>query len=347
MVTRGGYAPGDRLPTEIELARRYDVSRPTVTRALKALESERLIVRRAGSGSYVEGPPATGVEGRLFGLVIPGLGRGEIFEPICAEIAKRAEEHRCSLLWSGSEIETERAAHALVQVARRYIEHRVAGVFFEPLELSPSFDTINRRLVSMFAEAGIPIVLIDSDYLPFPKRSDLDLVGIDNFRSGYLVADHFLRRGLTRLDFLARPYSAYTISVRLRGYRGALIDYGVIPRDEWVHFGDPADEAYVAERIIGGGASHLVCANDETAATLMTTLDNLGVPVPERLKVIGFDDVRYAKLLRVPLSTLHQPVEEIADLAMETMLWRIVHPNRPPRTCLAPGTVITRQSCGA
>ena len=177
MVTRGGYAPGDRLPTEIELARKYDVSRPTVTRALKALESEHLIVRRAGSGSYVEGPPPGGVEGRLLGLLIPGLGRGEIFEPICAEIAKRAEEHHCSLLWSGSEIETEQAAHALVQVARRYIEHRVAGIFFEPLELSPSFDTINRRLVSMFAAAEIPVVLIDSDYLPFPSRSDLERHG--------------------------------------------------------------------------------------------------------------------------------------------------------------------------
>ena len=194
MVAGGHYRAGDRLPTEVELSERFGVSRPTVTRALNALQDEGLISRRTGSGSYVERDARVSTDNRLFGLLIPGLGKGEIFEPICTQIAARAEQNDFSLLWSGSHIRTEEAAAVLVDVARRYIDNHVAGVFFEPLELSPSFDTINRRVVDMLREAGIPIVLLDSDYLPFPQRSEYDLVGIDNFRSGYLVTEHYLKQ---------------------------------------------------------------------------------------------------------------------------------------------------------
>ncbi|MFW5827565.1 MAG: LacI family DNA-binding transcriptional regulator, partial [Alkalispirochaeta sp.] len=297
-----------------------------------------------GSGSYVEPVAPARNLSQLFGLLIPGLGKGEIFEPICAQIAARAEANNFSLLWSGSHIRTEEAAHVLVDVARRYVENQVAGVFFEPLELSPSFDAINRRLVAILEEAGIPVVLIDSDYVPFPHRSHYDLVGIDNFRSGYLVTEHYLRHGVTRVDFLARPYSAYTISIRLRGYRSALLDYGITPRDEWIHLGNPEDDRFVREEVVGTGARHVICGNDETAAALMPRLETLGVVIPDDMAIVGFDDIRYASMLKVPLTTLHQPVQEIGNLAVEAMLWRLSNPQAPARTVTVSGQMIVRES---
>jgi len=346
MVLSGTYRRGDRLPTESELSAQFGMSRPTITRALNALQKEGLISRRTGSGSYVETANEMNETNRLFGLLIPGLGEGEIFEPICAQIASRAEQDDFSLLWSGSHIRGERAPDVLVDVARRYIDNDVAGVFFEPLEHTPSFDKINRQLITLFSDADVPVVLIDSDYRPFPERSGYDLVGIDNFRSGYLVTEHFLRRGIPRVDFLARPYSAYTISIRLRGYRAALLDYGIVPRQEWVHFGNPEDDDFVQSAIVRSGAEHLVCGNDETAAALMPRLDQLGIRIPDDLRIVGFDDIRYASMLRVPLTTLHQPAQEIGNLALETMFWRIANRDSPPRTLTLTGTLIVRQSCG-
>jgi DNA-binding LacI/PurR family transcriptional regulator len=346
MVLDGHFGSGDRLPTEAELTQQFGVSRPTVIRALNALQAEGVISRRAGSGSYVNPVAPAQNFNQLFGLLIPGLGKGEIFEPICAQIAARAEANNFSLLWSGSHIRTEEAAQVLVDVARRYVENQVAGVFFEPLELSPSFDAINRRWVTMLEEAGIPIVLIDSDYLPFPQRSRYDLVGIDNFRSGYLATEHYLRRGITRVDFLARPYSAYTISIRLRGYRAALVDYGFIPQDDWVHLGNPEDDRFVRERLVGSGARHVICGNDETAAALMPQLEALGVEIPHDMAIVGFDDIRYASMLKVPLTTLHQPVRDIGNFALEAMLWRLSNPGAPARTITLSGEMIVRESCG-
>ena len=75
------YKPGDQLPTEFELVKEFGVSRPTVTRALRDLQSHGLVERKAGSGTFVRRNADPGKQ--MFGLLIPDLGRTEIFEAIC------------------------------------------------------------------------------------------------------------------------------------------------------------------------------------------------------------------------------------------------------------------------
>jgi DNA-binding LacI/PurR family transcriptional regulator len=341
----GEYRDGDKLPTENEYSARFAVSRPTVTKALNALEEEGFIVRKTGSGSYVR-PRAAAPKSRLLGLFIPGLGRGEIFEPICAEIASAAERNGFSLLWSGFEKTDKMHPLSSAAIARRYIDNGASGVFFQPLEHWPGYDEMNRNVVELFDGAGVPIVLVDSDYLRFPRRSRFDLVGLDNFRAGYDAARCFLDGGADRVDFLMRPYSADTVSLRVRGYAAALFDAGIDPDPSWIRTGYPEDEAFVRKIVRGNGADRIVCANDETASSLLATLELLGVAVPGEVGIIGFDDVRYARHLKVPLTTIRQPCEEIGRLAVETMLWRIENPDRPPRTVSVAGTLIPRQSCG-
>ena len=134
--------------------------------------------------------------------------------------------------------------------------------------------------------------------------------------------------------------------LRIAGYREALLNRGITPDPGWVHTGEPADERSV-ERMVAGGANAVICANDLTAANLMRTLDRLGCPVPEQVRVAGFDDVRYAELLRPPLTTIHQPCADIGTIAMQAMLERIKNPASPPRDILAQPTLIVRQSCGS
>ena len=346
-LTDGRIQPGERLPTENELVQRYGVSRPTATKALNSLQQEGLVDRKIGSGTYATTHQPNRAPSHLFGLLVPGLGKGEIFEPICNQIALLAEERDFALLWSGGEIKSEQTAEGLVAAARRYVQTGAAGVFFAPLELSPSFESINRKVIGVFEAARVPIVLIDSDYVAFPERSHFDLVGMDNFQGGYVVTQYMLKNGAERVDFLARPYSAYTVPIRLRGYKEALVDCGIMPHTDWVHFGDPEDAAFVEEHLLKSGASHVVCANDATAAALMNTLDAAGVGIPNQMAIVGFDDVGYAPHLRVPLTTLHQPCSEIADMAVETMLWRIKNPTAPARTHTVVGRMVVRRSCGA
>lgn len=344
LIEEGHYQTGERLPSEAELAESFNVSRPTVTRALRALTEEQLIKRRAGSGSYVleEEPPEN--THRLFGLLISGLGKREIFEPITGQIATLAEANDFSLLWSGSELTGEDLGPSVVSVAKRYVSSGVSGVFFAPVEFSSKAREINEIVIALFKEAQIPVVLIDTDYVPFPGRSAYDLVGIDNFRGGYVVTEHLLEGGASRVDFLARPYSAYTISLRQQGYKTALLDRNISPRAEWIHSGEPDDADWVRKELLENGVTDLVCGNDETAASLMHTLDSMSVAIPSQFRIVGFDDVRYAKLLRVPLTTLHQPVAEIGSAAVELMLWRAANPEAAARQVVISGHLVVRRS---
>jgi DNA-binding LacI/PurR family transcriptional regulator len=280
----------------------------------------------------------------LFGLLVSGLGKREIFEPITGKIATLAEANAFSLLWSGAELRGEDVGASVISVANRYVSSEVSGVFFAPVEFSCEARAINEEVLTILRRAGIPVVLIDSDYVPFPGRSSWDLVGIDNFRGGYVVTEHLLNAGARRVDFFARPYSAHTILLRQRGYRSALLDHGITPEGDWIHSGDPEDREWVAEELLQKGVTDLICSNDETAASLMHTLDSISVSIPSQIRIVGFDDVRYAQLLKVPLTTFHQPVSDIGIAAVELMLWRLSNPDLRARQITLSGELIIRRS---
>jgi DNA-binding FadR family transcriptional regulator len=101
-IAGGKYEAEGRLPSEAQLVNRFHVSRPTVARALRDLQADGLIERRAGSGTYVRRQAPGAASTRQLGLLIPGLGTTEIFELICGEIASLARASEYSLLWGGS-----------------------------------------------------------------------------------------------------------------------------------------------------------------------------------------------------------------------------------------------------
>jgi DNA-binding LacI/PurR family transcriptional regulator len=345
-LKEGNLLEGDRIPTEHALANKYGVSRPTVTKALNRLKKEGLITRRIGSGSYVSPINVPAGQHKLVGLIIPNLGKGEIFEPICAQIAALSEENDFSLLWGGTTSSSMPLHSDYEKAIKRFIKNGVSGVFFAPMELTPEFQNINIRIAAMLDEANIHVVLLDTDYVPFNRRSLHDLVGIDNLHGGYIAAEHLLRKGFDRVDFVFRPHSSYTLLLRRIGFQTALQDYGAACEGDQIHCGNPGDQEFVQVEILDRGARNIVCGNDETASTLMRTLDALGTRVPEEVRLVGFDDIYYAHNLRVPLTTVHIPSKDLGTLAVRTLMDRFEHPLRPPVTVSLQGTLIVRESCG-
>lgn len=342
-IASGEYTAGQRLPTEVELARRYDASRPTVAHAMHRLVTEGLVERRAGAGTFVRQTAAAA--SAFFGLIIPGLGEKEIFEPMCGQMAREAEAHHHTLLWGDATDQPhEPIGSRAIDLARRYVAQRVAGVFFAPLEFEAGKDNANQAVVRMCDAAEIPVVLLDRDIVPYPSRSHYDLVAVDNRRSMWTLVNHLLAQGERRIDFVARPLSAPTVAMRIAGYRDALRDAGIEPSLQSVHFGDPADKTFVRKMINGRLDRAFVCANDLTAARFMHALEELGVAVPKDVRVAGFDDVTYAHLLRVPLTTVRQPSRDIGSAAVRAMLERIALPGIAPREILLTTTVVPRKS---
>lgn len=338
---RGKYKPGQKLPSEAALVKRFGASRITVGRAVRDLQQRGYLDRVAGSGSWVRGPKQDPSRPLLFGLIIPHLGETEIFEPICQGIARAPEASGHALLWGHSDLSGEQQ---LLGLCRQYIERSVSGVFFAPMEMVEDAARINRGVLRCLREAKIPVVLLDRRPEPSTSRLSADLAGIDNRRAGFLAAEHLLSGGATRIGFLHLKHQASTVPQRLAGFRDALQARGLAPAAECV-LKAPQAEA-IELRWKRGLFDGFVCANDRIAGYLMHSLLNQGVRIPSDVRIVGIDDVGYADLLPVPLTTIHQPCREIGEAALRLMLERIERPAMPARDVLLDCWVVVRKSCG-
>jgi DNA-binding LacI/PurR family transcriptional regulator len=78
----------------------------------------------------------------------------------------------------------------------------------------------------------------------------------------------------------------------------------------------------------------------------MRTLADLRIPVPEQVRLVAFDDVKYASLVSVPLTTIHQPCAQLGAAAIQAMIQRIESPKMLARDILVDFRLVVRESCG-
>ncbi|MCB1132524.1 MAG: GntR family transcriptional regulator, partial [Verrucomicrobiae bacterium] len=315
-VLAGRYGTDGRMPSEAQLVARFGVSRPTIAKALRLLSDEGLVERRAGSGSFVKkgGKSEASARGKWLAFLVPNLGNTEIFQMIGGEIGSLARMHEYGLIWGGSDHPPGAPrSPSMEQLCRQFIDRNVAGVFFAPYELLETADEANHEMAVMLRDAGIPVVLLDRDLTNFPHRSDFDLVGVDNFAGGYLMAEHLIKLGCRTIRFVARPRSASTVDARLAGVREALSRHNLPCDAGMLRIGVLEDPAFVRDLTTINLPDAYVCANDHTAAMLMQALQRAKVRLPEQVRVVGFDDVKFATLVTPPLTTIQQPCREIAQ----------------------------------
>lgn len=353
-IIAGKYRQTGRLPSESQFVKRFGVSRPTVGRALKELQEQGLIERRQGSGTYIrtEQGHAHGNNSVIpqLGMIVPNLRHTEIFESICGELASLARVNDYGLWWGASATpvnEMKMSVAEAEELCSRFVERGVAGVFFVPFEHQADREAANQRIIERLRQAGIPAVLIDRDIGAFPNRSPYDLVGVDNFAGGYQLAEHLIKLGAKRLGYVMRPLTASTVDARIAGARCAMSAYGIDSPEPFIRSGDPTDLKFVRSFAQAHQLDAVLCTSDHIAAQLMQSLTRLVIRVPQDLRVVGFDDVRYASLLTIPLTTMEQPCRDIAITAFNALLERIKNPTLPPRTLTLTPRIVVRETCGA
>lgn len=344
-IASGRVSPGMRLPSEAELVRRFGASRITIGRAMRDLQQQGLVERRAGSGTYVRrAVPQPAVSDCTFGILVPDLPEIEIFEPLVQGLVGAPDARPHAFLWGGDVPGASRTSAAWAR-CQQYIARHVQGVFFAPLE-GRDVDDTNQRIAAACDAAGIPVVLLDRSVQPYPRRGAYDLVGIDNRRAGFAVTEHLLRQGAARVAFLAGARGASTVGARRAGYREALdvLEADRVLADAPVPA--PDDRDAVMRYLETHAPDGVVSANDRLAAALMHTLLALGCRVPQDVRLVGIDDVEYAAWLPVPLTTLRQPVRQIGEAALAAMMERLARPDLPARDIFLQTTLVVRESSG-
>lgn len=341
-ILAGRYADG-KLPSEGMLVRRYGTTHATVAKAMQVLENEGLVIRRAGSGSYVK-PQAQGASVYVATL-IAGLGDAEFFGPISAQIAESCRAYGLNLIWGvKSDFNAFVPGASIAHLVAQYRRQNVSGVFFAPDAGDRETSARNRKVAEALRAAGIQVVLLDRDITDFPTRGTYDLVGIDNLDAGYRQARHLIEKGARRLVYAARSGSAWTLRGRIAGVRAACEEAGLPFGDEQVFASDAWDVRYLRGLLRRAKPDGIVVFNDPLAAKILSGLAELKVSVPEKVKVIGLDDMSAAKYLTPPLTTLRQPVKSIGEEAARLMALRINHDAHPPRRIFFDVELIERKS---
>jgi GntR family transcriptional regulator of arabinose operon len=270
-IISGRFNPGQKLPSEAALVNKSGASRITVLRALRELQNIGLIDRIAGSGTYVRHLTGDDRHPHLFGLLIPDLGETEIFEPICQGIANAPEATGHALLWGHADQQTSKAEQAW-RLSQHYIDRKVSGVFFAPLEFERDAGKANHRILTSLKQAHVPVVLLDRRASNAPERNRPDLVGINNRQAGFVATEHLIHLGCKRIGFMGYHGSATTISERVAGYREALAAHGLRPTaDPKTHF-DVRRQAPTRTRKNGiKSIEAYVCVNDRVAGGCATS----------------------------------------------------------------------------
>jgi len=340
----GKYPPDKPLPSEPALARRFKVARGTVRLALGELRHKGVVVSRRGAGTYIRERKGSG---RL-GLLIPDNSAAQIFQGFSRQFSVLGQRH--GYVFILGDIENgcpSKRVRAVKLMVRNFIRQQVEGVIFRPL-IDERMLRANREIVKTLNAAGIPVVLLDSDIVESPARSRCDLVGINNVEVGRRIGDYLVSIGRQRIAFLMNGHfmgPSVNWRNRMFGLMGAVISAGLKWSKKNVIVARPDDIDGVRSFFTSGmPPDAIVCGNDEEAAVLMLTLAALGKRIPDDVAVVGFDDVLCAQFCTPKLTTIHQPIELIAEIALGFLVSRIADSSMPARSVTIDSPLIRRGS---
>ncbi|HYD43486.1 MAG TPA: substrate-binding domain-containing protein [Anaeromyxobacter sp.] len=197
--------------------------------------------------------------------------------------------------------------------------------------------------VAIFHAAGVPVVLVDEE------QEGASTVSSDNFAGGYVAGRFLAEAGRRRCAMVSGPLHAnggYNALQRMRGFQKALAERGIpFGEKDVVEAPDYSrqDGVNALAAIVRArpDVEAVFCAAGDICATgLLATARELKLPVPTRLAVVGYDDHKLASVSNPPLSTVRQPLGEIAGEA-----WRLATRAtaeilaKPQRLLLAPAMV--------
>ncbi len=345
---RSGELPtGRQIETQQELAERYNVSLITVKNALAQLVNEGLLYTRVGRGTFVAERPGQHINlspQKTLGLVLRDLNH-PFFSMIAHGVEERAYELGFNVLLSSSSGKLEKEEGQI----RHFRTMGVDGLIIASLSLEYRATEYLQEL----HREGFPYIMVS--YIHDP---DYWYVGCDHEYGGFLATEHLIKLGYPTIGYVHLGSRNLLSEVRKNGYYRALTEHGIPFRNDDVFVlgagdGDNSNDRFELGlhfgrrfKMLRERPRALFFYNDVIALGFLQAARDEGIRVPEDVAVVGFDDSPVARFAPVPLTTVHQPVDQIAHLAVDILQKRIEKGNIGNRTILKPALLV-RDSCGA
>lgn len=182
-------------------------------------------------------------------------------------------------------------------------------------------------------------------------REKVDYVGVDNILGGYLAVEHLIKLGHQRIGVIGGSSESSVGFERLEGGKKALAHYGLDVISDYFLEGD-----FLKGSGYGGGKTFLkmkkpptaiFATNDYMALGTYQAIVEEGIKVPEEIALIGFNDIEFASMKGIELTTIGQKKYEMGALAVKTLVERVEGAKvGPPKEIILEPELIIRKTCG-
>ncbi|HAU5567007.1 TPA: transcriptional regulator RbsR [Serratia fonticola] len=258
--------------------------------------------------------------------------------PFYSEVVRGVEnscyERGYSLILCNTEGDEERMNRSLETLMQK----RVDGLLMMCTETHlPSAEILNRY-------PSVPMVMMD--WAPFEGRGDI--IQDNALLGGELATQHLIDRGYTRIACIAGPQDKTPARLRLEGFHKAMTNSGLPVLPGYVVDGDfefqggfnAMNQLLTLELL----PEAVFTSNDAMAVGVYHALFQAGLRVPQDIAVMGYDNIELARYLTPPLSTVHQPKDELGELAIDTLIHRMSDPDASQQTLVLTPELVERGS---
>jgi DNA-binding LacI/PurR family transcriptional regulator len=318
-------------PTIIDVAARSGVSKSTVSNVIRgssgvSADARSRVLAAVAELGYRPNAVARQLVQRRTSTI--GVVVGDLGNPFYGELVKLLERHAHADGFTAMVCNTDGSAESESARVEALLERQVAGIAM--LQFSG-----DRSILDQLVAEGVPVVVVSS------TDARVDSVGVDETRGLALAVEHLAALGHRRLGWVTSRYvERRTDRARREAFARACASAGC----------EQAPAASIdVDAVLAGAAAGLdrdatgfAAANDLAAVALVEALERAGRGVPGDASVVGFDGIALGALARVGLTTVAQPLAEMARTGVELLLERVADPSRPPRTVLLEPELVVR-----
>jgi DNA-binding LacI/PurR family transcriptional regulator len=253
------------------------------------------------------------------GLLVPEL-QNPVFPALAQAMEANATRHGLASILCSTAGSPNREA----DYVHMLLDRRVDGMIFISSEVTDLRS--NHGHYARLLEEGAKLVFVNGGSPALHVTS----VGVDERAAGRLATEHLLSLGHAFVGFAAGPEFTLPTREKRAGYEAALLEVGLEPEDQLV--------AHAAFTVAGGHEAArrlltaplrptgLICSNDLIAIGVLQEAATLGLHVPEELSIVGFDGIA-AAWTQPQLTTIEQPIEKIAETALDALRGLIEQPD--------------------
>lgn len=320
--------------TLLDVARQLKISKSTVSRALQNskeinLETRNAVLKMAQQLNYVPNYFASSLVKRKsysIGIVVPELITNFFSQfIIIAQKAASLAGYEVVICHSNESYSNE------IDVLKRLFAYRVDGIL-----LSLSSETTSLEHLQVFQDAGVPVILFNrvKNKAGFPK------VLANDYEGAFAGVEHLIQNGYRQIGHIGGPQNLQISKNRFRGYRDALAKWGLEYNPDRVVYYDltPQGAQKCAQSLLekSVGLDAVFAVNDPAAIHLIMEAKKKGLRVGPDLGIVGFSNDSRSAVIEPSLTTLEQPIEEMAATCIHLLLNKI----NDPEFCMPASTVL-------